>query len=238
MSLKLTLAALALGLAAATDCCTYDEPDGPKAETGCSCSTEPDAGCFKTGEEPFSFPQPGPGFGFRPSVLKPQCDPVNNQPTYPAGEDYVCAKDDEVADGITKFCCGGFIFDLDVHDGKCRMVDGEEQCCLKNSPQTLPNCFAFCAFNWCDGEGPASGFMRVPDPENEAKTICLPATDPPTPSPVPDQFECPAGFECTLGVDSSCDEKPGDLKCCPLPTSRRRRLNFYQSTGCCQEACE
>jgi len=231
MSLKLTLAALALGLAAATDCCAYNTEG--VTPLGCNCDTEPDPGCFKTGEEPFTRPDGSPPQcpngeevkpgvpcegGFRPKVVKAFCDP----------EDYFnpgglqCPKDTEennpdnlLPNGETSFCCGGKYFDC-----------GEE---------SLEDCFKKCAFNWCDGKGDASGFDRVKEDPDSDKTICVPITEPPTPEP---QNECPAGFECTLGVDSSCDEKPGDLKCCPLPTSRRRRLNFYQSTGCCQEACE
>ena len=52
---------------------------------------------------------------------------------------------------------------------------------------------------------------------------------------------CPLDFECIVGDDSTCAfEDTPDLKCCPLSTGRRRRLNFGKSeptVGCCCEDC-
>ena len=54
--------------------------------------------------------------------------------------------------------------------------------------------------------------------------------------------ECPIDLECIVGDDSTCAfEDTPDLKCCPLPTGRRRRLNFGKSeptVGCCFSDCD
>jgi len=248
MSLKLTLAALALGLAAATDCCTY-EPNG------CNCDAEPMAGCFKTGEEPFSDPKPKAPSGFRPNVDIDYCDPEDYLAAFATSPDGFpkCEKDltAPTPDGETTFCCGGFFFDIKEYDGDCETVAGEEQCCVVDgSAEELANCFAFCEWNWCPGN-PNAPFNRVenPDfnppppnpnndptrPEDKDETLCFPKTEPPTPAPQENQFFCPPDLQdCTLGGDSGC---PEDTQCCPFPSSRRRRLNFYQSTGCCCNDC-
>jgi len=243
MSLKLTLAALALGLAAATDCCTY-EPNG------CNCDAEPMAGCFKTGEEPFSDPKPKAPSGFRPNILEPQCDPEKHySDNFPVAVPYTCKKGGE-ADGLDTFCCGGELFDLNEYDGKCK--GDPQECCKKDgTSEELSNCFAFCEWNWCPGN-PDAPFNRVenPDfnppppnpnndptrPEDKDETLCFPITEPPTPAPQEDQNLCPIELQCTLGDDSTCktEEQP---KCCPLEAGRRRRLNFYPSNGCCKEEC-
>ena len=224
MSLKLTLAALALGLAAATDCCTYN-PEG------CDCATEPDAGCFKTGEEPFSRAQcrnggepPPDGTctgGYRPSIPEEQCDPAE----HPFGVPYTCKKDKFEADGFDTFCCGGYLHN-------CTKLIEE-----KPKITNLTECFKACAFNWCPGNGADSGYIRLPDVTDPDAVECLPITEEPTPAPVRGQFECPPEDVCPLGDASGCPEdKP---LCCPVPPARRRRrLNFYPSTGCCQETCD
>jgi len=231
MSLKLTLAALALGLAAATNCCSY-EPDG------CNCAAEPKAGCFSTGEEPFSVPKEGSG-GFRPSVEKKYCDPADYLEEFPGGEGVPCPKDTmennptmAAPDGVTTFCCGGKFFDISdkLGDSGCELFN-------------LAPCFTKCAFNWCPDNDDAP-FNREenpdfnpppPNPGNDPalpvdkdKTICVPKEP---------EFPCDDELDvCTLGDASNCP-LPGQ-KCCPTSSSRRRRLNFYPSIGCCQEACE
>jgi len=233
MSLKLTLAALALGLAAATDCCSYELGDPKK---GCNCLTEPHEGCFKTGEDPFSFPNPGPEGGFRPKVDKEFCDPPDYLAEFldaPGGFPK-CQKDltAPTPDGVTTFCCGGKYWD----------------CAVEAPGGTVDDCFATCAFNWCKGEGDASGFDRVDNPDfnidvpkddpafDSDATICVPITEPPTPQK--DEFPCDGpGLECPVGDASGC---PDDLPaCCPTSSGRRRRrLNFYPSTGCCEKSCD
>ena len=53
---------------------------------------------------------------------------------------------------------------------------------------------------------------------------------------------CPDILWCPLGDASTCP--PDKTNCCPLPTGRRRRLNFGKSDpgepglGCCAEDCD